>query len=54
MVRSTIAASYVASYLIPLTSSWSGGTRTIVLTVIISAIAALVRPVADEEVDHAA
>ena len=53
-VIASFAASYVASYLIPLTSSWSGGTRTIVLTVIISAIAALARPVADEEVDHAA
>ena len=53
-VIASFAASYVASYLIPLTSAWSGGTRTIVLTVIISAIAALVRPVADEEVDHAA
>ena len=53
-VIASFAASYVASYLIPLTSAWSGGTRTIVLTVIISAIAALARPVADEEVDHAA
>ena len=53
-VIASFAASYVASYLIPLTRAWSGGTRTIVLTVIISAIAALVRPVADEEVDHAA
>ncbi len=53
-VIASFAASYVASYLIPLTSAWSGGTRTIVLTVIISAIAALVRPVTDEEVDHAA
>ena len=53
-VIASFAASYVASYLIPLTSAWAGGTRTIVLTVIISAIAALARPVADEEVDHAA
>lgn len=54
-VIASFAASYVASYLLPMTAAWSSGTRTIVLTVLISAIAALVRPVADEgEVDHAA
>lgn len=53
-VIASFAASYVASYLIPVTAAWSSGTRTIVLTVVISAIAALVRPVADEEVEHAA
>ena len=52
-VIASFAASYVASYLIPVTAAWSSGTRTIVLTVVISAIAALVRPVADEEVEHA-
>lgn len=54
-VIASFIASYVASYLIPLTASWSGGTRTIVLTVLISAIAALAWPVTDEEAnDHAA
>lgn len=53
-VIASFAASYVASYLIPVTAAWSSGTRTIVLTVVISAIAALVKPVADEEVEHAA
>lgn len=53
-VIASFAASYVASYLIPVTAAWSSGTRTIVLTVVISAIVALVRPVADEEVEHAA
>ena len=53
-VIASFAASYVANYLIPVTAAWSSGTRTIVLTVVISAIAALVRPVADEEVEHAA
>ena len=53
-VIASFAASYVASHLIPVTAAWSSGTRTIVLTVVISAIAALVRPVADEEVEHAA
>lgn len=53
-VIASFAASHVASYLIPVTAAWSSGTRTIVLTVVISAIAALVKPVADEEVEHAA
>jgi predicted branched-subunit amino acid permease len=55
-VAVSFAASYVASYLIPVTAAWSSGTRTIVLTVIISALAALAWPVADEEkeADHAA
>ena len=49
----SFAASYAATHLIPLTMAWSGGTRIIVLTILISAIAALVCPVtnaSDEEV----
>ena len=53
-VIASFAASYAASHLIPLTMAWSSGTRTIVLTVLIAAVAALVRPVGDEEDDHAA
>lgn len=53
-VIASFAASYAASHLIPLTMAWSSGTRTIVLTVLIAAVAALVRPVSDEEDDHAA
>ncbi|MBR1828841.1 MAG: AzlC family ABC transporter permease [Atopobiaceae bacterium] len=54
-VIASFAASYVTSYLIPVTAAWSSGTRTIVLTVLISAVAAILRPVEDEgEVGHAA
>ncbi len=51
-VLASFAASYVASHLIPLTMAWSSGTRIIVLTVIISAAAALICPV-DAEGDDA-
>ncbi|MBR2683145.1 MAG: AzlC family ABC transporter permease [Atopobiaceae bacterium] len=53
-VFASFAASYVASHLIPLTMAWSSGTRTIVLTVIIAAIAAVLWPVGDEEDPHEA
>lgn len=53
-VFASFVASYVASHLIPLTTAWSSGTRTIVLTVIIAAIAAMLRPVGDEEDPHEA
>lgn len=54
-VIASFATSYVASYLIPVTAAWSSGTRTIVLTVLISAVAALLWPVSDEgEVSDAA
>ena len=52
-VIASFVASYVASHLIPFTMAWSSGTRTIVLTIVIAAVAALLRPV-DEEGDHAA
>ena len=48
-VLASFVASYVASHLIPLTMAWSSGTRTIVLTVVIATVAALLRPVDDEE-----
>ncbi len=48
-VLASFIASYVASHLIPLTMAWSSGTRTIVLTVVIATVAALLRPVDDEE-----
>ena len=51
-VLTSFVASYVASHLIPLTMAWSSGTRTIVLTVVIATVAALLRPV-DEEVQDA-
>ena len=47
-VFASFAASYVASHLIPLTMAWSSGTRIIVLTVIISSVAALICPVSTE------
>lgn len=54
-VIASFAASYVTSYLIPLTATWSAGTRTIVLTVLLSTLAAILCPVDEEgEVDHAA
>lgn len=45
----SFVASAVASHLIPFTMAWSSGTRTIVLTVLISAAAALLWPVDSEE-----
>lgn len=51
-VIASFAASYAASHFIPLTMAWSSGTRIIALTVVISAIAALVHPV-DTEGDDA-
>lgn len=44
----SFAASFAATYL-PLISQLSGGTRTIILTVLISAIAAILFPVNEEE-----
>lgn len=44
----SFAASFAATYL-PLISRLSGGTRTIILTVLISAIAAILFPVNEEE-----
>ena len=46
----SFAASFAATYL-PLISQLSGGTRTIILTVLISAIAAILFPVNEEEGD---
>ena len=46
----SFAASFAAAYL-PLLSQLSGGTRTIILTVLISAIAAILFPVSEEEKD---
>lgn len=45
----SFVASAVASHLIPIAMAWSSGTRTIVLTVLISAAAALLWPVDSEE-----
>lgn len=47
----SFAASFAASHL-PLLSRLSGGTRTIILTVAISGIAAALFPVKDEEAEH--
>ena len=41
------AASFVFSRLVPFTAAWTPGTRTIVLTLVIAGIAALVAPVSD-------
>ena len=56
-VLASFAASYAATHLIPLTMAWSSGTRIIVLTIVIAAVAALICPVSDEPEqgeDHAA
>lgn len=47
----SFAASFAAAHL-PLLSRLSGGTRTIILTVAISGIAAALFPVKDEEAEH--
>lgn len=48
----SFAASFAATYL-PLISRLSGGTRTIILTVLISAVAAILFPVNEEEAKNA-
>jgi len=51
LVLLCFAASYAASAL-PVISGFSDGTRTIILTVVISAAAALLFPVHEEETEH--
>ena len=57
IVRACVIASFAASYLtsrvIPWTAALPDSTRTIVLTVIIASVAAIVRPVEREEVEDA-
>lgn len=50
-VAVSFAASFAATYL-PLISRLSSGTRTIILTVVISGIAAALFPVREEEAEH--
>ncbi len=48
VIGAVVIVSFIASYaasILPIISSWSDGTRTILLTVAISAIAAVLRPV---------
>ena len=50
-IRIAVAASFVLSFALsvaPLARELSSGTRTIILTVLISVAAALLRPIADE------
>jgi len=53
VVLACVIAGFVSSYvfgvLVPLTAAWTPGTRTIVLTVVIAGIAALVAPVPDDD-----
>lgn len=52
IVAAVVAASFVLSYLLsvlPFTSQISAGTRTIILTVVISSLAALLFPVKEEQ-----
>ena len=52
VVMLTVLASFVLSYLfgiLPGVSSLSGGNRTIILTVLIAAVAAIIKPIEDEE-----
>lgn len=51
VIAIAVAVSFVLSYLctiIPLIKNFSGGTRTIILTVLISAVAAIIKPIKDE------
>ncbi len=41
-------SSYVFGVLVPLTTAWTPGTRTIILTIVIAGIAAVVAPVGDD------
>ena len=46
-----VAVSFISSYIcgiIPFVKNLSTGTRTIILTVVISAIAALIKPIKDD------
>lgn len=55
VVLGCVVVSFAASLLftiLPLVSGWSAGTRTILLTVTISSIAALLFPVSDDELDQ--
>lgn len=55
VVAGCVIVSFVASLaftVLPLVSTWSAGTRTIVLTVAISSLAALLFPVSDDEMAH--
>ena len=57
VVLSCVAVSFAASLIftvVPLFASWSAGTRTIVLTVAISSVAALLFPVTDDQLDEEA
>ncbi|MCI5607254.1 MAG: AzlC family ABC transporter permease [Treponema sp.] len=52
VIAIAVAVSFVLSYLctiIPWIKNFSGGTRTIVLTVLISAVVAIIKPIKDEE-----
>ncbi|MCQ2592099.1 MAG: AzlC family ABC transporter permease [Treponema sp.] len=54
IITIAIVVSFISSYLcgiIPGIKTLSGGTRTIILTVVISAIIALIKPVKDEETE---
>ena len=59
LVAASFAASFACTYL-PLISDLSGGTRTIILTVVIATIGAILHPINDENApkkgatDHAA
>lgn len=55
VVLGCVVVSFAASLLfavVPMFAAWSTGTRTIVLTVAISSVAALLFPVADDDLTH--
>lgn len=55
-VAALIVVCFAASYLfsvLPALSSISSGTRTIILTVVLASLAAIIKPVKDEEEEHA-
>ena len=52
VIMISVIISFAASFAftkLPLVSQLSGGTRTIILTIVISSIVALIKPIPDEE-----
>ncbi|MBQ7970598.1 MAG: branched-chain amino acid ABC transporter permease, partial [Treponema sp.] len=55
VIAIAVVVSFVCSYLcgiIPLIKNLSDGTRTIILTVIISSVIAIIKPVKDEDMEN--
>ena len=53
-VMAAVISSFILSYaftLVPFFKDISGGTKTIILTILISAVIAIIKPVEDDETD---